>query len=251
MLKTGSKGSDVSRLQQRLSAAGFAVRGSATAFGKMTKSAVIAFQKANGLKADGIVGPKTAKKLFGSRDTKYFDGKSDFTAGQGPRGAKGSGSTGTTRGSGVSGRPSSEKSANGGASGVGVPASSVRGSDALVRNIQQVEREMPGTGRCAKAVNEAIHRTFGIRTYGHANQLDSNLPKSKFKQVDMTLEQALKVKGAVLTWESTNTRLGAKYGHTAITTGDGKTSISDYAERDTIAGSNRMGRKGLKVFIPT
>lgn len=57
-LQSGSKGAAVKALQVELRAAGrtVAVDG---AFGAATKSAVVAYQKANGLTADGIVGAKT------------------------------------------------------------------------------------------------------------------------------------------------------------------------------------------------
>jgi peptidoglycan hydrolase-like protein with peptidoglycan-binding domain len=104
-------------------------------------------------------------------------------------------------------------------------------------------------GQCAKGVNSAILKATGTRIYGHANQLDTNLVKSgKFKQVNMSLEQALKTPGLVLTWEKTSTRLGGIYGHTAVTLGDGKSSASDFIERNTLA--KESGRKGLKIFLP-
>ena len=64
----------------------------------------------------------------------------------------------------------------------------------------------------------------------------------------MDLAQALKIPGLVLTWEHTPTRLGSIYGHTAITSGDGRSSYSDFVERDTLSGSR--GRSGLKIFMP-
>ena len=44
----------------------------------------------------------------------------------------------------------------------------------------------------------------------------------------MSLEEAPKIPGLVLTWEKTSSRAGSKYGHTAITTGDGRSSVSDF-----------------------
>lgn len=79
MLSVGTRGSDVTRLQQKLRAAGFNPGGVDGVFGAKTKSAVVAFQRARGLSHDGVVGPDTSKKLFGSGNTKYWDGKSDFT----------------------------------------------------------------------------------------------------------------------------------------------------------------------------
>jgi LysM repeat protein len=71
---------------------------------------------------------------------------------------------------------------------------------------------------------------------------------ANLKQVNMTLEQALKTPGLVLTWEKTSSRLGSIYGHTAITTGDGRSSVSDFIERNTLGAG---GRGGFKVFMPT
>lgn len=59
LLKVGSKGDDVKKLQSKL---GLTADGS---FGPGTEKAVKAWQTANGLKADGIVGDGTWSKLFG------------------------------------------------------------------------------------------------------------------------------------------------------------------------------------------
>jgi putative chitinase len=59
LLKNGSKGEDVKKLQEKLG-----VEATGT-FGPKTEAAVKAWQKANGLKDDGIVGPATLSKLFG------------------------------------------------------------------------------------------------------------------------------------------------------------------------------------------
>lgn len=58
LLKRGAKGGDVRRLQERLNAAGVAVAVDGD-FGPATAAAVVAFQKARGLGADGVVGPQT------------------------------------------------------------------------------------------------------------------------------------------------------------------------------------------------
>ena len=93
MLSTGTRGSDVTRLQQQLKAAGFNPGGVDGVFGNKTRAAVLAFQRAKGLGADGKVGPNTSQKLFGSRDSKYYDGRSDFTPAPVPvPGGSGSGS---------------------------------------------------------------------------------------------------------------------------------------------------------------
>ena len=65
MLKKGSTGSDVRTMQTMLIACGFSCgpEGADGDFGKNTLSAVIAFQNANGLDADGIYGPLTRAAL--------------------------------------------------------------------------------------------------------------------------------------------------------------------------------------------
>lgn len=60
LLKNGSKGDDVKKLQEKL---GLGADGS---FGVKTEEAVKAFQLKNGLTPDGIVGEGTWNKLFGS-----------------------------------------------------------------------------------------------------------------------------------------------------------------------------------------
>jgi hypothetical protein len=116
----------------------------------------------------------------------------------------------------------------------------------LVQNARQVDAEMSGTGKCAKAVSEAIQRTYGWRPSGNGNQIGESLSANGWKQVDMTLEEALKVPGLVLVWEKTSSELGQKYGHTAITKGDGKSSISDFTESNT----TNNGRTGLTIWAP-
>lgn len=95
MLSTGTRGSDVTRLQRTLQAAGFNPGGVDGVFGKRTRAAVLAFQRAKGIGVDGVVGPKTSQKLFGSSEQRYWDGKSDFSPGPtqttGPVGANASG----------------------------------------------------------------------------------------------------------------------------------------------------------------
>ena len=63
LLKVGSKGDDVKKLQTKL---GLTADGS---FGPGTEKAVKAWQTANGLKADGIVGDGTWAKMFAGEST--------------------------------------------------------------------------------------------------------------------------------------------------------------------------------------
>ena len=62
-LKNGSKGEDVKKLQEKLGVEAIGT------FGPKTEAAVKAWQKANGLKDDGIVGNTTWSKLFNLSET--------------------------------------------------------------------------------------------------------------------------------------------------------------------------------------
>lgn len=129
-------------------------------------------------------------------------------------------------------------------------ATGVRGSSALAANGRSVALSMGGyrgQGWCAKGVSRAIERTYGIKVWGNGNQIDDNLPRSRFRQVNLSLAEALKIPGLILTWERTSSALGQRYGHVAITSGDGRSSYSDFVESNTLGTG---GRSGLKVFMP-
>ncbi len=120
----------------------------------------------------------------------------------------------------------------------------------LAHNAQVVARSMGGShsqGLCATGVSRNIARSMGLSVRGNGNQIDNNLPRSKFRQVNLTLSQALKIPGLVLTWEKTSTRLGQRYGHTAVTLGNGRSLASDFIEQNTLGA---RGRSGFKVFMP-
>ncbi len=61
---SGSRGESVKTLQEKLNAKGYNAGSVDGIFGKNTQAAVMAFQKANGLAADGIVGKLTWAKLY-------------------------------------------------------------------------------------------------------------------------------------------------------------------------------------------
>jgi peptidoglycan hydrolase-like protein with peptidoglycan-binding domain len=63
MLKKGSRGTEVKKLQEQLNKLGYNAGAVDGIFGSRTESAVKAFQKDNGLAVDGIVGAKTQNKL--------------------------------------------------------------------------------------------------------------------------------------------------------------------------------------------
>ena len=149
---------------------------------------------------------------------------------------------GATGGSAVS-APSSSSSSVG---GIRVTTTMKR----LARNAVAVANSMGGThglGLCATGVSRNIARSMGLRVHGNGNQIDNNLPRRHFKQLHISLAQALKIPGLVLTWEHTSSRLGARYGHTAVTLGNGRGSASDFIERNTLGA---RGRTGLKIFLP-
>ena len=64
ILKSGSRGPDVVRLQQMLTAAGYTTYGADGTFGSKTYNAVVKFQAAKGLKPDGVVGQATWAALM-------------------------------------------------------------------------------------------------------------------------------------------------------------------------------------------
>lgn len=63
-LQYGSRGSGVVKLQNALNSKGFSAGNADGIFGYKTYSAVINFQKANGLTQDGVAGPITQTKLY-------------------------------------------------------------------------------------------------------------------------------------------------------------------------------------------
>ncbi len=66
LLREGSSGEAVQTLQLKLKALGYFSGTGTGYYGAVTRAAVIAFQKANGLSADGIAGPATRIKAFAS-----------------------------------------------------------------------------------------------------------------------------------------------------------------------------------------
>ena len=76
-LKVGSRGEQVSLLQKTLNSKGFSAGKVDGIFGKNTRKAVIAFQKASKIAIDGIAGKQTQSKLYAkSTDTTSSRGTS-------------------------------------------------------------------------------------------------------------------------------------------------------------------------------
>ncbi|WP_346726966.1 peptidoglycan-binding protein [Bacillus suaedae] len=64
LIRVGSRGAHVEELQQKLKELGHFRTSTTDYFGRVTEAAVKEFQKANGLKVDGIVGPQTLSYLM-------------------------------------------------------------------------------------------------------------------------------------------------------------------------------------------
>ena len=63
VLEVGSKGSDVTAVQKKLIQWGYLSGSADGRYGEKTRAAVLAFQRKNGLAADGRVGPSTAAAM--------------------------------------------------------------------------------------------------------------------------------------------------------------------------------------------
>jgi peptidoglycan hydrolase-like protein with peptidoglycan-binding domain len=132
MLRVGSRGSDVTRLQNSLNSAGFNAGGADGIFGPRTAAAVRAFQRARGLASDGVVGPNTSQRLFGSSDRKFYDGISDFQAG-GTGGSRGP--SGLSAGRGWGGSEGLADRAKSIARSMGIPVTSTKRDLATTRRV--------------------------------------------------------------------------------------------------------------------
>ena len=75
-LRLGSRGADVATVQARLNKLGYNAGAADGIFGRRTYNAVVAFQRANGLSVDGIVGKNTRAKLFSAKTTPSRGGSS-------------------------------------------------------------------------------------------------------------------------------------------------------------------------------
>ena len=73
VLRSGMKGDTVRNLQSRLYTLGYYTEEPDGEFGLKTKEAVIAFQRQNGLEADGIVGAETRTLLFSAEAKPWRD----------------------------------------------------------------------------------------------------------------------------------------------------------------------------------
>ncbi len=87
VLRQGSTGGEVKEVQRRLKQWGYYTGSVDGVFGAATKKAVIAFQKKNGLTADGIVGKSTYAALGMNDSYNALDGKSPNAGNSGSNGS--------------------------------------------------------------------------------------------------------------------------------------------------------------------
>ena len=81
IVKQGSSGSEVKEVQRRLKAWGYYTGAVDGVFGQGTRKAVIAFQKKNGLTADGVVGKSTYRALGMTGSYNVLMGQSNGASG--------------------------------------------------------------------------------------------------------------------------------------------------------------------------
>lgn len=79
ILRRGAEGAAVERLQRALHVAGFSTGAVDGRFGPATEAALIAFQRAQGLLADGIAGPLTWARLLGGEAASPVDATGQVT----------------------------------------------------------------------------------------------------------------------------------------------------------------------------
>lgn len=77
-LRYGSKGQDVTALQQQLKSLGYLDATPDGIYGDKTQAAVTAYQRANGIEADGIYGPKTQAAMNGTAKNAYEYNKPNY-----------------------------------------------------------------------------------------------------------------------------------------------------------------------------
>ncbi|AKJ08266.1 LysM domain-containing protein [Archangium gephyra] len=205
------------------------------------KTSVSELARINKIANPNLIYAGKTLRIPGHARNDSFEPTRGGTRGGGTKSSGGTGHSGGTRGGGQVGE----------SRGTGSPGQATPAMRKLASAGRAAAMSIGGynsQGLCATGVSKAIQNAFGFKVWGNGNQIDNNLPRDKFKQVNMSLAEALKIPGLVLTWEKTSSRAGSIYGHTAITTGDGRSSVSDFIERNTLGAG---GRTGLKIFMPT
>ena len=163
ILRSGSRGSEVIRLQTVLRDLGLYTKALDGVYGRGTVAAVRAYQRQNGLKADGVAGPLTLAKLYAGSETEQTETETETvqtetetetvqteteTAPQYPELRSGS------RGSAVTKLQKALKK-------LGLYAKALdgvygRGTEAAVRSFQQ-RQKLPATGTADSATQAALY----------------------------------------------------------------------------------------------
>ncbi len=182
-LREGSRGPAVTDLQNKLKAAGFNPGGVDGVFGPKTKAAVVAFQRAQGITVDGIVGPQTWGKL-------------NRTSGPAPTNP-----TTPTQPGGPAGRGTAEAF---------VQKALAQNGDRYVFGAEtNLNDANPNTFDCSELVQWAAAQVGVQIPDGTMNQL----PHIQRNGGSMSVDEALRTRGALL----------FRPGHVAISLGDGRT----------------------------
>jgi peptidoglycan hydrolase-like protein with peptidoglycan-binding domain len=161
VLRLGDTGTTVSSLQSMLKSAGFYTGGVDGNFGEGTQTALIAFQAAAGLSADGVAGTQTLEKLAGVANGSITLPPSS-SAGSGS--SSPSGSSGSTSGGSSSGT-------SGGSSGAVTP-SQTNGSIKLVDWWSGEINSIYPRKAIAQLTDVRTGITLNIHRYGGTNHLD-------------------------------------------------------------------------------
>lgn len=134
----GSKGENVRLLQQALINLGYLSGKADGKFGPMTEQAVIQFQQANNLTADGLAGTKTLTLLLGSANPSAAQSTSVQASVQAPAATSSSSSaSSSTSSSSVSSAPAASSTSSGGLFGGDYTTISIGDRGARVRILQQ------------------------------------------------------------------------------------------------------------------
>jgi cell wall-associated NlpC family hydrolase len=186
MVREGSRGASVSQLQNLLKNKGFNPGPTDGIFGPKTKAAVLAFQRAQGIEVDGIVGPQTWGKLRGA-------------GGSRPAPAPSAPTNPTTPG----------PAARGTAEDFVQKALAQRGDRYVFGAEVKLNDKNPDTFDCSELVQWAAHQAGVTVPDGTMNQV----PFFRQKGTQISVDQALRTRGALL----------FRPGHVAISLGDGRT----------------------------
>ena len=167
LLYTGTRGDDVRAVQLQLIDLGYAPGTADGIFGSRTKQAVSAFQKNAGLKADGVVGPRTYEEL----------GQSQPGGAPGDEGGAGAEAPVPTK------APSPDAGSSGGGSGSGETSGAYRNlkTGSKGEDVSRVQRQLKALGyfnasvtggyySITKSAVRAFQRDYGLSSDGVAGK---------------------------------------------------------------------------------